>query len=73
VPKVNSIARETTRQAIKKNEGESHRVNEIKFQTQKQRASSIETTATVSSSATRMQQKLQQIQQKVQNETLAKN
>lgn len=73
VPKVNSIARETTRQAIKKNEGESHRVNEIKFQTQKQRANSIETTATVSSSATRMQQKLQQIQQKVQNETLAKN
>ena len=72
-PKINSIVRETTRQAIKKDEGKSQQANEIKFQTQKQRASSKESTATVSSSATLMQQKLQQIQQKVRKEELAKN
>jgi hypothetical protein len=72
-PKINNSGRETTRQAVKKDEGKSRQANEIKFQTQKQRASSIESTATVSSSATLMQQKLQQIQQKVQKEALAKN
>ena len=72
-PKINSSGRETTRQAVKKDEGKSRQANEIKFQTQKQRANSKESTATVSSSATLMQQKLQQIQQKVQKEELAKN
>lgn len=71
--KTNTSQRETTRNALRHEAGKNTPQNSIKFQTLQPRSNIHKTPATVSSSATLMQQKLQQIQQKVRKEDFAKN
>jgi len=71
--KMKRTSSEATRKSLSNSNRGTHNDNALKFQTQKQRENSKESTTTVSSSATIMQQKLQQIQENVRKEELAKN
>ncbi len=72
-PQIKRTSSDETRKSLSNTNRNTHQENLLKFQTQKQRESSKENTITVSSSATILQQKLQQIQEKVRKEELAKN